>query len=174
MIRDRHLSHSDYLIQHHDIFHQAVCQRVQRHLIGPGVNISGNTLIFKCVGIGKQGRHIPAYTVSANASHYRSHTVSDQIAQSCFRCSRMKSAFAASAHDMLMTVDKSGDSSHSVGINHFDLYAAAEISGQVFSYCRDLSPRIRISIIPRYSGSYTFAFFIILTIDMFHPFSTEG
>ena len=110
---------------------------MQRHLIGPGVNISGNTLIFKCVGLGKQGRHIPAYTVSANASHYRSHTVSDQIAQSCFRCSRMKSAFAASAHDMLMTVDKSGNSSHSVCINHFDLYAAAKISGQVFSYCRD-------------------------------------
>ena len=133
MVRDCHLSHTDHLVQHHDILHQAVRQRAHRHLVGTRVSVCGDSFIFQGVRFCQQGGHIPAHAVRSDAAHHRGDAVSDQVAKSSFRRPCVETALAASAQDMLVAVDKSRHSSHAAAVDLLHLKTAAEIRPQILS-----------------------------------------
>ena len=137
MVRDCYLSYTDYFIQHHDILHQAVRQRLYRNLIGARIGIRGDSFIFQGMGLCQQSRHIPSDAVRADTANYRSNTVSDQISQRSLRRPRVEAALSASSKDMLMAVDKSRDSRHALCIYLTDFDTSAEVRFQILTECGD-------------------------------------
>ena len=135
MVGDRHLSHSDHLVQHHDVLHQTVRKCMHRHLIGAGISICCHSFIFQGMGFCQQCCHIPSDTVRADASHYRGNTVPDQISQRSLRCPRVESALSPSTEDMFMTVNESRDSRHALSIDFPDFNTTAEVCFQILTDC---------------------------------------
>ena len=137
VVRDCHLSHADHFVQHHDILHQTVRQRVHRHLIRAGVSICGDPFIFQGVGLCQQSGHIPADTVRADTAYYRCDPISDQIPQRSLRRPRVEAALSASSQDMLVAVDKSRHRRHVFPIDLLYLKGTAEVRPQMLSDCGD-------------------------------------
>ena len=139
VIGNRHLADPDDLVQHHNVLHQAVRQRLDRHAIGACIRIGRNSFGLQSMGLCQQGRHISGHAVCADAADHRSDAVQNQIFQIGLRRPGGKAALAASAHDMLMAVDKAGHGSHALRVQLLCLHAAAEVRLQLLSDRRDFS-----------------------------------
>ena len=141
VIGNRHLTDSNYLVQHHDIFHQAVCQRLHRNPVGACIGIGADPFVFQRMRLCQKRRHIPSYAVRSDTARHGSNTVHNQILQLRFRSSGLKTAFTAAAQNMLMTVNKSRHSRHAFPVKLLHFQASSKVCLQLFTHCRYFSSK---------------------------------